>query len=376
MTPEQQAKIKANRERALARLRQRGFLEPAKPSDVTNTCAKHSELNSGVNNTINVNKNVATPAIETRITSVRDATLHALPSINDVESLGDKRKRDTSSTGNANVNIDNATDHKAKPFIRPSIRTSDYIEYDFSTMKNLNGGYINPEDIRSDSTMYDEFSMGSKKQKTLEDWKKEQRERRELYDNKPPPINVTDDMKCIECKINLEMDPIIDDIFKKRVCKSCVKQMPEKYSLLTKTECKTDYFLTDPELNDVELFHRLEKPNPHSGTFARMQLFLRLEIEEFAFKKWGGEEGLDEEWARREKMKSDKREKKFEKKIKEMRMKTRAQEFTRRIQEKKFGKQHVHNFSAPFEIKDDEDGHKLTKRRCMDCGLETEEFLL
>ena len=30
--------------------------------------------------------------------------------------------------------------------IRPSIRKQDYIEYDFATMQNLNGGYINPKD--------------------------------------------------------------------------------------------------------------------------------------------------------------------------------------------------------------------------------------
>lgn len=258
--------------------------------------------------------------------------------------------------------------------IRPSIRTKDYIEYDFSTMQNLNGGYINPVDR---STGFDEDdALGSKRQKTLEEWKREQQERKYLYENAPPPDHISQAPKCVECNINIEMDPVLDDVFKIRVCKSCVKKLPEKYSLLTKTECKEDYFLTESELNDDALFHKLEKPNPHSGTFARMQLFVRCEVENFAFNKWGGEEGLDAEWHRREEGKSQRREKKYQKEMLKMRMKTRAQEYTTRIREKRHGKAHEHNFSTAIAGGTDEDGHELLRRRCIDCGLETEEFAL
>lgn len=43
-----------------------------------------------------------------------------------------------------------------------------------------------------------------------------------------------------------------------------------------------------------------------------MMLFLRMQVEEVAWKKWGGEKGLDAEWARREDYKKRKREAKFE----------------------------------------------------------------
>nr|CAI6679280.1 BPK_HP1_G0043390.mRNA.1.CDS.1 [Saccharomyces cerevisiae] len=60
--------------------------------------------------------------------------------------------------------------------IRPSIRKQDYIEYDFATMQNLNGGYINPKDKLPNSDFTDdqefESEFGSKKQKTLQDWKR------------------------------------------------------------------------------------------------------------------------------------------------------------------------------------------------------------
>ena len=194
-----------------------------------------------------------------------------------------------------------------------------------------------------------------------------------LYENAPPPEHISQAPKCIECNVNIEMDPVLHDVFKLQVCKQCSKDHPEKYSLLTKTECKEDYFLTDPELNDPDLFYKLEKPNPHSGTFARMQLYVRCKIEEFAFKKWGGEEGLDQEWQRREEGKSSRREKKYQKKIAEMRLKTRAQEYTTKLREKKYGMKHVHDFSVVVTTGKDEDGHSYTRKKCIDCGLEMEE---
>jgi DNA-repair protein complementing XP-A cells len=48
-----------------------------------------------------------------------------------------------------------------------------------------------------------------------------------------------------------------------------------------------------------------------------MMLFLRLQVEKVAWDKWGGEEGLDQEWERREVFKKRKREQKFEQGLKE-----------------------------------------------------------
>ena len=43
-----------------------------------------------------------------------------------------------------------------------------------------------------------------------------------------------------------------------------------------------------------------------------MMLFLRGQVEKVAWDKWGGEAGLDAEYARREEFKKRKREEKFE----------------------------------------------------------------
>ncbi|CCE90042.1 DNA repair protein RAD14 TDEL_0A07100 [Torulaspora delbrueckii] len=348
MTPEQKSKI-----RALERLKQRGILKDAQLQQIEQRNEKTSKTNG---------------IVPKESTSGSEA-VNIIPT----EPFEDQSRTEVqNAVVDGQWSTNNETEKRPLERIKPSIHTKDYIEYDFSTMRNLNGGYINPED-RNYSFDDDNDDLGNKKQKTLDDWKREQQERKHIYENAPPPEHISKAPKCIECKVNIEMDPVMDDVFKLRVCKSCVKEHPEKFSMLTKTECKEDYFLTDPELNDSDLFHKLEKPNPHSGTFARMQLFVRCEVEEFAFKKWGGEEGLDKEWHRREEGKSQRREKKYQQEMLKMRMKTRAQEYTTRLKERKHGKAHVHSFTAPIDGGMNEDGHQVLRRRCVDCGMETEE---
>jgi DNA-repair protein complementing XP-A cells len=114
----------------------------------------------------------------------------------------------------------------------------------------------------------------------------------------------------------MELDFLYHKTFGTRVCFKCKDKFPEKYSLLTKTECKEDYLLTDPELRDEEILPHLLKANPHKSTFANMMLYVRYQVEEFAWKKWGGPEGLDKEWERREKQKKEKKDKKFEQQLK------------------------------------------------------------
>jgi len=90
--------------------------------------------------------------------------------------------------------------------------------------------------------------------------------------------------------------------------------------------------LTDPELKDEDLLPHLLRPNPYASTYSNMMLFLRGQVsapsfdpvqlahdqvEKVAWDKWGGEEGLDKEWERREEFKKRKREEKFEQGLRE-----------------------------------------------------------
>ncbi|ODV87375.1 hypothetical protein CANARDRAFT_194833, partial [[Candida] arabinofermentans NRRL YB-2248] len=193
----------------------------------------------------------------------------------------------------------NTANNTIRERTRPSVLRSDYIEYDFSTMTDTFGGFL------ADTTSSD--PRDPTKDKTLDEWKEGVQSKN--FMDQAPPIDPANSPKCFECKTSIEIDPILLKAFGCRVCKTCKEKFPEKYSLLTKTECKEDYFLTDPELQDETLFRRIIKANPHSGTFSKMQLFMRYQIEEFAFKKWGSEEALDKEWLRREEMRIKRRDK-------------------------------------------------------------------
>jgi DNA-repair protein complementing XP-A cells len=78
-----------------------------------------------------------------------------------------------------------------------------------------------------------------------------------------------------------------------------VSVAPSSHAAPSLTSLVTPSFTLD-ELKDETILPHLLRPNPHGGTFSNMMLFLRLQAEEFAFKKWGGEEALDDEFDRRE----------------------------------------------------------------------------
>ncbi|SCU83092.1 LAMI_0C01970g1_1 [Lachancea mirantina] len=360
----QQERIEANRRRALERLKRRGLIRPDQARKIED---RNEKRPSKIRRELQPESDSQDVPVDLTLARVERAKKVAEKRTIAQERLESSESNLRDASGNENRAMQQSG-KRPLDRIRPTIRREDYIEYDFATMKNSYGGFINVEET--------EDGWENKKQRSLEEWQREQKERRALYENAPPPEHPSLAPRCVECNINTELDPLLHDVFKLQICKTCAKNKPEKFALLTKTECKEDYFLTDPELNDSTLFYRLEKPNPHSGTFARMQLFVRCQIEEFAFKKWGGEEGLDKEWQRREEGKAQRREKKYIMKMKEMRKKTRAQEYTRNMLKRKHGEEHVHEFSAPIDGGVNEDGFRVTKRRCITCGLETEEIVI
>ena len=193
--------------------------------------------------------------------------------------------------------------------------------------------------------------------------------------------------KCRECS-SLDIDFKWQDGFQISICNACKDKFPDKYSLLTKTEAKEDYLLTDPELKDETLLPHLERPNPHKSNWQNMQLFLRLQVEHYAFsdKKWGSSEALDAEYERRQKASKEKKEKKFNKKLQDLKKRTRVEaykaarargegdddvglaHFGKRI--KGINERHVHEWGR--SVLDKETG--LSRKRCEECGMEVEEL--
>ena len=100
------------------------------------------------------------------------------------------------------------------------------------------------------------------------------------------------------------------------------------------------------ELRDPELLPHLLKANPHKATYSNMMLFLRSQVEAYAFSaaKWGSEEGLDAEFDRREEEKAKKRGKKFAAGLKELRRRTMNNVWQQRKDE-----EHVHVWQESAE---------------------------
>jgi DNA-repair protein complementing XP-A cells len=94
------------------------------------------------------------------------------------------------------------------------------------------------------------------------------------------------------------------------------------------------------ELRDHELLPHLLKANPHAATYANMMLYLRYQVEEFAWKKWGSPEALDAEYERRVAEKKKKKNKKFEEGLKELRKRTKET-----VWQKRKDAEHKHVFS-------------------------------
>ncbi len=135
------------------------------------------------------------------------------------------------------------------------------------------------------------------------------------------------------------------------------------------------------ELKDAELLPHLSRPNPHKSHWHDMMLFLRYQVEEYAFKhKWGSAAALDAEFERREMDKKRRKEAKFKEKLQDLKRKTRTDAVRRQRaagMPTKFGDtiggggRHVHEWGRVVE-KDD----GVTVRTCVACGMEVEEMEL
>ena len=260
-----------------------------------------------------------------------------------------------------------------------------YVEYDFSKMTDTKGGFMTQEDDPYNKTLHAPEQDEKPANMSLKEWERAQMQRR-LQRQKAGPyepgLSILDAeskaKKCRECG-TLEIDWQWAEALRTQVCHPCKEKFPDKYSLLTKTEAKEDYLLTDPELKDISLLPHLEKPNPHKSTWNNMMLYLRYQVEEYAFsdQKWGSAEALDEEFERRLRQTKERRDKTFKNKLNELKKRTRVDAYKRARSGGggEFGDtigrgKHEHEWGEAVE--DPETG--MTKRRCIDCGMEVEEL--
>ena len=116
-----------------------------------------------------------------------------------------------------------------------------------------------------------------------------------------------------------------------------------------------------------------------------MMLFLRYQVEEYAFnEKWGSAEALDAEFTRREGDKKRRKDAKFKEKLLELKKKTRTDAFRRNTKAgiaasggraTRFGDtvgasgKHIHEWGRAVE-----NDQGISVKRCLSCEMEVEEL--
>ena len=141
--------------------------------------------------------------------------------------------------------------------LRPAKKFTKFVDYNFSAMTDTKGGFLSTEDDPWNKSMSTDNAPGQSggPQKpahmTAREWelfqlkKNLQRLKQGPYE---PGLSMLSDestrKRCRECG-SMEIDFVWEEVFKCAVCAKCKDKFPDKYSLLTKTECKEDYLLTD-----------------------------------------------------------------------------------------------------------------------------------
>lgn len=133
----------------------------------------------------------------------------------------------------------------------------------------------------------------------------------------------------------------------------------EKHSLITKTEAKAQYLLQDCDLDKREPpLKFIMKKNPHNVRWGDMKLYLHIQIEERALQVWGSEDNLRAQHERRVEKREVGKVKKYNKKLKELRMDMRSSLYDRTTKSN-----HKHEFGA--EVYNEEDDNYT--RTCLTC---------
>ena len=232
-----------------------------------------------------------------------------------------------------------------------------YLEFDLTRLHNSKGGFL-VEDRGEEEAV-----------RSLEDLRKErEREKQRLRDQMEPGISLDPSTRpvCEQCgSPDILYDPF-QRVFNVLVCRACERSNTDRYSLLTKTEVKEDYLLTDAELADQELLPHLLKKNPHKSTYSNMMLFMRGQVEDYAFSaaKWGSAENLDAEYHRRQQEKTRKRTQRFQQGLDRLRKRT----IRDNVWQKRRDAEHVHEW---VRVPD-----KPSMQTCTSCGqrIAVEEF--
>lgn len=181
-----------------------------------------------------------------------------------------------------------------------------------------------------------------------------------------PVLADTRENVCDECEDRFSNSFLLSN-FGEKICDQC-KELRGRHSLITRTEAKSEYLLTDVDLDKREPPLRcMLKKNPHEFARGFMKLYLRLQVEERALEVWGSEQKLEEERDRRKDKRESRKRKQFDSQMKELRMSTRSSCYQKRLHSS--GHEHEFGEETPIEKDDDPDG-EYYQQVCATCGFE------
>ena len=171
----------------------------------------------------------------------------------------------------------------------------------------------------------------------------------------PAPVIAGDMTLCQDCDKTF-LDSYLLSKFNHPCCDSC-KDMDEKHVLITKTEARDLYLLSEVDITKREpLLNFIIKKNPRNKTWGDMKLYLQLQIEARALEVWGTPDALEEERKKRECKREVAKQKKYTKKMKLLRREVRSSLYTA----KNTG--HVHTYGAEVQVDDD-----TWSKSCLEC---------
>ncbi|XP_040436028.1 LOW QUALITY PROTEIN: DNA repair protein complementing XP-A cells [Falco naumanni] len=174
----------------------------------------------------------------------------------------------------------------------------------------------------------------------------------------PAPVLEFDYLICGDCGKEF-MDSYLMQHFDWATCDNC-RDAEDKHKLITRTEAKEEYLLKDCDLDKREPVLRfIVKKNPHNSRWGDMKLYLKLQVVKRSLEVWGSEESLQEAKELRRDNREKMKQKKFDKKVKELRRAVRSSLW------KKETSIHEHEYGPEKNI--DEDTYKKT---CTVCGHE------
>eukprot|EP00076_Gallus_gallus_P034884 XP_025000422.1 DNA repair protein complementing XP-A cells homolog isoform X1 [Gallus gallus] len=191
-----------------------------------------------------------------------------------------------------------------------------------------------------------------------EEEEEEQRGAAERIVHPPAPVLQFDYLICGDCGKEF-MDSYLMQHFDWATCDNC-RDAEDKHKLITRTEAKEEYLLKDCDLDKREPVLRfIVKKNPHNPRWGDMKLYLKLQVIKRALEVWGNEESLQEAKEQRRDSREKMKQKRFDKKVKELRRAVRSSLW------KKTASIHEHEYGPEENV--DEETYKKT---CTVCGHE------